>query len=275
MTYYKLLEEIFNSNEDIIGRLLKRLYIEDKAKINTELVIPLANTGDSRLLFPFINLYNAASSKEEKLRLMQAICILRDPRSTDFLEDIIKSSKDEFEKKIIKKSIKEALANDHMVYRYNGSLENLERAKHANDQIKIDLTKVLEDHHKFMTRQLITNPLSYVVNLRLEFLVGGSTEEHVEIAKGEPVLSAGEVYFEIHSPGKWEISYINNRSYGYLPHPNSYKWIKESLYSSGIKLPEHFTEVFPKEGYNSDNILRLHMYYDLRSSKKLKKKLKS
>jgi hypothetical protein len=92
-------------------------------------------------------------------------------------------------------------------------------------------------------------PQTYIVNLAGEFVLGGYLADHAELASGAPVLAAGEAVLEEQADRSWQIVALNNRSYDYMPGPESWPNLDAALRDSGIAYPsEGFSEVYPLEG---------------------------
>ncbi len=84
---------------------------------------------------------------------------------------------------------------------------------------------------------------TYVVNQDCIMLIADRHSEHLACAGGEPVLSAGEITFEINCR-KSEVVYVSNQSTGYCPKPSSWKAVREALDKADIKSPSFFTATF-------------------------------
>jgi hypothetical protein len=91
-------------------------------------------------------------------------------------------------------------------------------------------------------------PQTYVVSAEGVFVLGGSINEHVDAAGGRPVLAAGEAMLEEQPDGTWAITALNNRSYGYMPGPESWAAVDRALQTTGIYYPDGFAEIYPLEG---------------------------
>ncbi len=92
-------------------------------------------------------------------------------------------------------------------------------------------------------------PQTYVVSEEGVFVLGGQLNEHVDTAGGRPVLAAGEAVLEEQADGTWLIAALNNRSYGYMPGPESWAAVERALRATGVAYPtEGFSEVHPLEG---------------------------
>ena len=105
-----------------------------------------------------------------------------------------------------------------------------------------------------------SKPQTYVITPKKEFVIGGNLHEHVHVTKGDAVITAGEVRFE-NENGSWGITNINNLSNGYHP-GSSYKDVKNALRKAKISCPDSFTEVFPKDGYFTEEFLSLQPLAD-------------
>jgi hypothetical protein len=87
------------------------------------------------------------------------------------------------------------------------------------------------------------------VNTEGIFILGGHLGEDVDAAGGQPTLAAGEAVLEEQPDGMWAISALNNRSYGYMPGPESWGAVARALRDTGIPYPtDGFSEVYPLEG---------------------------
>gem|GEM_PF-1339532 len=91
-------------------------------------------------------------------------------------------------------------------------------------------------------------PQTYVISEEGVFVLGGQINEHVDAAGGQPVLAAGEAVLEEQPDGTWAITALNNRSYGYMPGPESWPAVDAALRGTSIRYPDGFTEVHPLEG---------------------------
>lgn len=90
-------------------------------------------------------------------------------------------------------------------------------------------------------------PQTYVVSEEGVFVLGGYINEHVDAAGGRPVLAAGEAVLEEQPDGSWAITALNNRSYGYMPGPESWDAVERALRDTGIAYPAGFSEIYPLE----------------------------
>lgn len=69
--------------------------------------------------------------------------------------------------------------------------------------------------------------------------------EHVQCANRNPVLSAGEMTFEVNRKNMVQnIAQITNQSTGYCPSPASWKKLEKTLTSFNIEYPENFDPAY-------------------------------
>jgi len=82
--------------------------------------------------------------------------------------------------------------------------------------------------------------------------------EHVEVASGNDVLTAGEIRFDEYT---LEVIYINNRSNGYYPDSSSFRYVTESLRDTSLLKQTEFNEIFPRDGFTDQDLLRMFPFY--------------
>ena len=83
--------------------------------------------------------------------------------------------------------------------------------------------------------------VTFIIDLNYHLLVNPRESEHVVCAGGQPVLSAGEMTFELNKGKVISISEITNQSTGYCPSPKSWKEVEKALKLIHIPFPERFT----------------------------------
>ena len=86
-------------------------------------------------------------------------------------------------------------------------------------------------------------PLTFVIDLGGTLRVAPRRSEHVACAAGRPVLSAGEITFELGSDGP-EVTCVTNQSTGYCPEPSSWPAVAAALERIGVPHPGRFTDEF-------------------------------
>ncbi|MGL5062687.1 MAG: hypothetical protein ACRC62_22145 [Microcoleus sp.] len=84
---------------------------------------------------------------------------------------------------------------------------------------------------------------TFVVDLKGYLCIADRHSEHIACAGGDPVLSAGEIFFECTKRG-WEVVEITNQSTGFCPEPESWLQVAESLDLIPIPHPGKFTIEF-------------------------------
>lgn len=77
---------------------------------------------------------------------------------------------------------------------------------------------------------------TFIIDSQRTLWIADRQSEHVACARGGPVLSAGEITFEV-SDGKAIATYITNQSTGYCPEPVSWSAVASALDRAGI---EHY-----------------------------------
>jgi len=103
-----------------------------------------------------------------------------------------------------------------------------------------DLERWLEAHASEREGGLV--PATFVVALGGDLHVASRRSEHVACAAGQPVLSAGELFFE-HRPAAHLVA-ASNLSTGYCPEPESWPSVAAALDRAGIRHPGRFTSEF-------------------------------
>lgn len=83
---------------------------------------------------------------------------------------------------------------------------------------------------------------TYVVGLDGYLRIANRRSEHVACAGGEPVLSAGEIFFSVDEAPV--VVAVSNLSTGYCPEPESWTAVETALSAADIEHPEAFTDAF-------------------------------
>jgi len=237
-------------------------------------IIATAQTKDSRFIFPLANLYNQGDYKTKKA-VITALKHLKDPRAIDFLEEL--QEENATLRTRIKECIQEQDSTKRFEYTFIGTEKEREKAKQKK-KFRLPLHKP-EDLHPLaiylenVIRKSIESygPLTYIVNENGKLYIGGLTEEHVEVARGDNVLAAGEINVNI-DRGKWKITKINNSSNGYFPARTSFRIIHSLLDHLGFKHPGKFTYLHPREGFFSDDFLRMFPFHPEYEKNNLRKR---
>lgn len=229
---------------------------EGNEELAAHAILALAQIKDSRVLFPVINYANLKESPLIRQRVLQYICYTKDPRAEAFLEEYLQGSGKPFQD-IAEKAMGECRGNPEFSYRYNGSDEDCHEASRAQGQVKVSgkglasINDIMEEYKK----PDFTRPQTYIINLQGEMFVGGHLQEHVQVARGQDVLAAGEVTFK-EEDNLWKVESINYRSCGYYPDKSSFFWVKKFFKNSDVRLEKNaFDEKFPRLGYNDPDFL--------------------
>lgn len=232
---------------DVFKHLIKLSKDEDEL-VRYDALIAMGLSQDSRCFFPLAKILVNTSDSEERRKVILALSELGDPRILPYVEQgCFGRNEDLFIRKIRK---------DYR-YRFNGSKDLLEAAEESEVNVLRDY-QILEGLGKLIEQGNESYPNTYVVNLDRKFCVGNPRTEHVDVARGQDVLSAGEVVF-LKTDSGLIVDYINNRSNGYYPAPHSYIHAC-TLDNIVLDLPENFTETFPREGFLDKEFLAQFEY---------------
>ncbi len=86
-------------------------------------------------------------------------------------------------------------------------------------------------------------PATFVIDVEGYLRVADRHSEHIACAGGQPVLSAGEIFFMYGDQGL-EVSEVTNQSTGFCPEPESWFQVANSLNLIGLFHPNRFTTEF-------------------------------
>ncbi len=86
-------------------------------------------------------------------------------------------------------------------------------------------------------------PATFVIDSRGFLRVCDRHSEHIACAGGEPVLSAGEIFFVYGTQGL-EVAEISNQSTGFCPEPESWTQVAKALDLIDLPHPHRFTIEF-------------------------------
>lgn len=89
--------------------------------------------------------------------------------------------------------------------------------------------------------QLVT--FTYVILPPARLFVADRHSEHVACARGDSVLTAGEITFERVGP-RWIVSETSNLSTGYCPESESWRPLSDALQAAGFAPIDDFTNSF-------------------------------
>jgi hypothetical protein len=129
------------------------------------------------------------------------------------------------------------------LYFYVGPKEIAERSKSSRQGQRIasvaDLREWLETSGEQADACNLV-PATFVIDQAGFLRVAERRSEHVACAGGEPVLSAGEMWFRIDGQG-FEVVEVTNQSTGYCPEPESWYAVAAALDRIPLPCPGRFT----------------------------------
>lgn len=80
---------------------------------------------------------------------------------------------------------------------------------------------------------------TFVIDRAGTLLVADRRSEHVACAGGQPVLSAGEMTFDLTGPAD-RVAGVSNQSTGYCPEPETWPAVAAALAAAGLEPPAGF-----------------------------------
>lgn len=276
--------EAYDKLIDIIRRETERDVI-NSAIIALAQVKIAPDTKDSRALFPLVNIYNSTEDYQAKVNVLNALAELNDPRAIDFLRQLKETEKKDLHE-IIDGCINAQDASKRFVYAFTKADESDLTRIEAQ---RIDAEKT--DKHRLQIRHYsdipalpihfrdlritdgMLGPLTYILDEKERLFIGTEIEEHVITARGANVIAAGEMTF-MQNGDNWEIVELNNRSNGYFPARNTYTLVAKVLDAAGIKHPEQFTYLHPRDGFFADDFLVMFPFHPKYEDKYFGKKRK-
>jgi hypothetical protein len=129
-------------------------------------------------------------------------------------------------------------------YRYVGPEQVRAAAEGADPGAAIRARQDLErwlDAHAADAEGGVT-PATFVVSLEGCLRLASRRSEHIACAAGQPVLSAGELFFERRPAAR--VVAASNLSTGYCPEPESWAAVAGALDRADIRHPGRFTSEF-------------------------------
>jgi len=141
------------------------------------------------------------------------------------------------------------MGNEHQLqpkrhYTYVGPADILQRIDPESERFFI---KAKADVVSWCTantsKQREAIPATFIIDVKENLLIADRRSEHVACARGNDVLSAGEMFILLRG-GDVEIVEVSNQSTGYCPEPESWDVVKLVLDRLQIKHPQQFTASF-------------------------------
>jgi hypothetical protein len=83
---------------------------------------------------------------------------------------------------------------------------------------------------------------TYIVDADGRLWIGERRMEHVVVARGRPVLMAGEITFNL--SGTPQVTNATNQSTGYCPQPGGWVHLRDALDAAGIAHPDTLSRAF-------------------------------
>lgn len=150
------------------------------------------------------------------------------------------------------------------IYKYVGpkGLMGLVKAEHRGQAIQSP-TDVIAWARR--TAQDLTDEIvaTFVIMVDNTLRIADRHSEHVVCASGEPVLSAGEMAFDIRGETATVI-WATNQSTGYCPEPTSWPAVEAALDAAAIDHPGAFSDAFSFRyctACKSINVIKESWYY--------------
>jgi hypothetical protein len=84
---------------------------------------------------------------------------------------------------------------------------------------------------------------TFIIDVDEQLWIADRRSEHVVCARGEEVLAAGEITFQVVS-GQIEVTDVTNQSTGYCPEPECWSVVSTILDRIGLAHPPAFTMAF-------------------------------
>ncbi|MEM1395074.1 MAG: hypothetical protein AAGG00_17640 [Cyanobacteria bacterium P01_H01_bin.150] len=132
------------------------------------------------------------------------------------------------------------------MYKYVGSDEIRENTAHLAPGKKILSVNDIDNWIRETKQQQDKSGLiaaTFVIDCEGYLRIADRRYEHIACAGGQPVISAGEIFFK-KSESELEIAEITNQSTGFCPEPESWKDVVKVLYFINIVHPSSFTIEF-------------------------------
>jgi len=131
-----------------------------------------------------------------------------------------------------------------MFYRYVGSHDLLKLlqnpAQHFNIQNPGDVLRWITETKQPLNKAGIVTA-TFIIDTSGQLWISDQRSEHVVCARGQDVLSAGEMTFQLQPIS---VVAVTNQSTGYCPQPESWSVVAYALTPLGIPYPDQFTSSY-------------------------------
>ena len=250
------------------------LFTHQNPEIRKEAIASAYLLGDSRTLFPLVNVFNSINSEKEegaleRYEIIRAIGRSADPRAAPFLEQL-SGSRDADTARLAQDANAKCAPNSNIVYTFCGPQQQLNQAVNAPGTGTVlwnnsDLRKCMQ----FLTDET-KGTLCYALYVvipehagkqfhKSKMVLAPRRSEHVYAAKGLDVLAAGEIGID---PEAMTVAYIDNHSGGYYPDTSSFKWVINALEQADIPLSMNCSKKnYPSGGYFTKEFLSQQPLY--------------
>jgi len=223
--------------------------------VRKDAIIALGLLGDSRSYFVLAALFRGASFFEDpteiKKSIIYSLSASMDLRGRELLERTVKEN----DLKKMSKYALRRLGKRTTIYSYLGKEEDKKEAKKYSGT---ELTKDnLGELEKYLLETDIEHPQTYIIDISNRLKLGFEIEEHIQVASGEKVLSAGEIVFSFEEE-RLKVETINNRSNSFFPHESTIERVTQELENLGFDLKKTQTQAFPRYGWLDDEWLKVH-----------------
>ncbi len=84
---------------------------------------------------------------------------------------------------------------------------------------------------------------TFIIDIEGHLWIADRHSEHVQCARGNPVLSAGEITFTLEI-NMVDVACVTNQSTGYCPEPDSWDAVASALARAGFSYPPEFSLAF-------------------------------
>ncbi|MDO8661124.1 MAG: HEAT repeat domain-containing protein [Candidatus Woesearchaeota archaeon] len=243
---------------------LLALMADTDYSVRHEAILGLGVSKDSRAIFSLINyLQNPlCETSEAKRRVFMAFDLLNDPRARDFMLNYGAARINEVfygreePCPVVFHEIKSALHSKKpvlSVYTFYGKEDLRIKAEEKKGTLIQSLRDIVAIEKQIRDVNSFNHPQTYVVDLDGNLLLGGHIQEHVQVASGKDILAAGEALLEFDNG--WHLRMLNNRSNGYYPDKSTISLALEKFKQAGLVDEKTVTEDFPKQGYDSEELL--------------------
>lgn len=243
----KRLLKLAKTKEEIYFDEICKSVFDDNIYVQKDALIALGVLGDSRSYFILASLFQNLDYRRNldiQRSIIYALKFNQDLRGRELLENL---EKEPSLKKLAKRALKK-LKPKKTLYTYLG-LENTRNEARSYLGREIERKSLIDYLKKYSE-----HPQTYVIDSCGKLKVGYELEEHVQVASGEKVLAAGEIYFN----DNFSIKTVNNRSNSYFPHESTIELVIQQLEKVGFNTKYIEKQAFPREGWLDREWLKVH-----------------